>query len=334
MTLFPSRCFRHRLHRIFIGITVLVTATAAIACQVPVFRYALERWKSDQYRFLVLSDSELDDESKAALKALPNASKKSDAPAYSFHDVRNTDDVFVRRLWTQFGKPNKRLMISLYPGQSSIPSDQVASVTTLTTENAQQVADSPARREIVKRLSEGHAAVWILLESGDEAKDHAALTTLEQQLADDAELLKLPTPEEMEIEPQRLTSAKVPLRIVFSVLRVKKNDPQESFLVDCLLNSEDDLREFQEPIAFPVFGRGRVLYALIGEGIAAATIQKASSFIVGPCSCQVKEQNPGFDLLLQGDWDAIVGTTLISDAIPEDGDEPRLLKIPAGRPKP
>jgi hypothetical protein len=101
-----------------------------------------------------------------------------------------------------------------------------------------------------------------------------------------------------------------------------------------LLNSESDLRDYKEPMAFPVFGRGRVLYAVVGQGISADTIRKASSFIAGPCSCQVKEQNPGFDLLLSCDWDELVGETFISEPIPEGDSEPKLLTIPAGRARP
>ncbi|TWW12353.1 hypothetical protein E3A20_01920, partial [Planctomyces bekefii] len=36
-------------------------------------------------------------------------------------------------------------------------------------------------------------------------------------------------------------------------------------------------------------GRGRVLYALVGDGIAEGTIAAACDFLTGPCSCQVKE---------------------------------------------
>ena len=65
---------------------------------------------------------------------------------------------------------------------------------------------------------------------------------------------------------------------------------------------------FDEPIAFPIFGRGRVLYGLIGEGIASDVIDEASLFLTGACSCEVKEQNPGVDLLMSVDWDRLITT--------------------------
>ncbi len=54
-------------------------------------------------------------------------------------------------------------------------------------------------------------------------------------------------------------------------------------------------------------------------------------FIVGACSCQVKAQNPGFDLLMQMNWELAVGDTKISDPLPQAKSESPVLKIPPGR---
>jgi len=69
-----------------------------------------------------------------------------------------------------------------------------------------------------------------------------------------------------------------------------------------LLGSESDLAEKKEPMAFPVFGRGRVLYALVGAGVNADNVRRVGTFIGGECSCTVKHGNPGTDLLLVADW--------------------------------
>jgi hypothetical protein len=44
----------------------------------------------------------------------------------------------------------------------------------------------------------------------------------------------------------------------------------------------------------------------------------------------VKEQNPGFDLLLDVDWAAAVGDVLVSDPPSSVGTKPKLLTIPSG----
>ena len=55
-------------------------------------------------------------------------------------------------------------------------------------------------------------------------------------------------------------------------------------------------------MAFPIFGRGRALYALAGKGITKENVWEASFFLAGDCSCQIKAENPGTDLLMAADW--------------------------------
>jgi hypothetical protein len=52
-----------------------------------------------------------------------------------------------------------------------------------------------------------------------------------------------------------------------------------------------------------VFGRGRALGAWPAEGFGDEQIDEASLFLLGACSCEVKRLNPGWDLLLNVDWD-------------------------------
>ncbi|MFN9135372.1 MAG: hypothetical protein ACK5YE_06005, partial [Planctomyces sp.] len=60
-------------------------------------------------------------------------------------------------------------------------------------------------------------------------------------------------------------------------------------------------------------------------------------FTTGRWSCQVKEQTPGFDLLLGGDWDHSLGGVLVSDPLHQETGvgrgtgAPTLLTIPSGR---
>ena len=62
----------------------------------------------------------------------------------------------------------------------------------------------------------------------------------------------------------------------------------------------------RQPIVFPTFGRGRALFALVGEGINTDNLREAIAFITGPCGCEVKMLNPGVDLLMAENWDAAV----------------------------
>ncbi len=87
---------------------------------------------------------------------------------------------------------------------------------------------------------------------------------------------------------------------------------KNGLLTEMLLRIEPDLLEepqVSQPMAFPLFGRGRALYALVGKGIAPDVIEEASVFLTGGCQCTVKAQNPGVDLIMNVDWDKLVVPT-------------------------
>ena len=128
-----------------------------------------------------------------------------------------------------------------------------------------------------------------------------------------AERIKLPDQSELEAEAEFIADTSVELRIDFSVVRVSRKDPKEAAFLAMLLASESDLAEYDEPIVIPVYGRGRTYYALVGKGIRSELIAENCRFICGDCSCQVKEENPGSDLLFSVDWAAKVR----GSAIPE-----------------
>ena len=320
--------------RAAIGV-VLLWSAAAIACQVPVFRYALERWNADRYRITVIHDKPLTASESAALEQLkqiaqttPGLTATADIQVLAPDDQKMTQEMSAQ--WSTRKDSAAPLLLAEYPLANNVPRTKPMFAGTLTESSVAALVDSPVRKKIAKRLAAGDSAVWIFVPCGREDDDSAARERLNRQLKADEQWLELPSAEELEVAPETLEQVSVPLRIQFSVLTLDRNDPAEQFLLQSLLHSEEDLVDFDEPLAFPVFGRGRVLYALVGKGIAEATVRSASAFMAGPCSCQVKNQNPGFDLLLKSDWNAALGDVMISEPIegvdreanaPETGDD-------------
>ena len=160
---------------------------------------------------------------------------------------------------------------------------------------------SAKRKELAQRLTDGQTAVWVFVESGNATKDKAALKLIEQELEGAKKQLK-------EMAAEFPTEPGVPsFEYKFSTLSISRSDPNEQMLLTMLLNSEPDLDEYKnEPIVFPVFGRGRALFALVGEGINSDNLQEAIAFITGPCGCEIKMMNPGVDMLMAVNWDASV----------------------------
>ena len=168
----------------------------------------------------------------------------------------------------------------------------------------QTLLDSPARREIASRLSRGDTAVWLLLESGDHDEEVERLLETESRKLEHT--LKLP--ESLPDDPQM--DLNFPLRIAFSTVRVNRLAPAERLLVNQLLNCDPHLKNISQTMLFPIYGRGRVLPPAIGESIRPQAIEAMAKLLTGPCSCQLKEMNPGYDLLLAANWSALIDNSV------------------------
>lgn len=284
------------------------------ACSVPVFRYALERWEPDDYGVVVFHEGSLSPDQQAWVDQM-DPSKSTEHPFINCMvrtvDLAGNPEKDAVDAWEKMDAPSLPWMVVYYPWTnrafgsfSSGPFNEEA---------VSRLVDSPARREIARRLLKGESSVWVLLESGDATKDEQALQRLESRLEDLESSLKLPVINPIDISEGLLTVEPDALKIDFSAIRVARDDPKESFFIEMVLGSEENLRHVEEPIAFPIFGRGRLLYSLVGEAIASEVVDDACTFLTGECSCQVKEQNPGVDLILSVDWDRMVQNQLDID---------------------
>ncbi len=305
-------------------LTLILISGMVLACQVPVFRYALERWMPDPYKLAItpgVSGAFSPDE-QAVIDFL-----KSQKP-----DPRAESGVFAN-LAIEIGagasaSVSGASMSIFYPekvrGFATKPIWEGA----LTLENAKRLVDSPARREIVKRLLLGQSAIWVMVESGTATADDAAAATVTASMPEAIASLKVPegvlTPQQAEsadnfaaVNADDVLRSEVPLKIDFSLIRIKRDDPAEALLLPMLLKIEDDLGEYaSEPMVFPVFGRGRILEPLIGKGIRNENLLEYATYICGACSCEVKDQNPGVDLLIAADWDtALHGSEVVLEKI-------------------
>ena len=325
--------------RVTLGLCLFLAFMAiGYACQVPVFRYALERWTPDFYEVVATPGSNgFTEAEKEALALLESLRTSEDVPVnFTLREETNEN-------------PGGALHV-FYPGK--IPGLPTAPIWSgeLTESTARSLVDSPVRRELAKRILEGQSAIWVIVESGNAEADDEAEKLIEQAARRAEENLRIPegvvgrneiaAGAPLPHDRENILQSDVPLKIEFSLLRVSRNDPAEALFLPMLLKLEDDLHEWaEEPMAFPVFGRGRVLEPLIGKGINEANVLEYSGYLCGACSCEVKDQNPGMDLLLAVNWDAAIagseviiekvlppleGTSVLLGASPEvkDGEKP------------
>lgn len=172
-----------------------------------------------------------------------------------------------------------------------------------------EVLDSPARRKIAEGLLRGMSAVWVLLECGDPTRDEAAVDTLAGELRRLEKKLTLPP-----TASGAGVRSPLPLRVAFGLVRVTRNDPAEEFFVTTLQHGKALFTA--RPVAFPVFGRGRMLGGLVGREIVAEEIEQACASIIGACAAESKDQSPGRDLLLAANWNSIFDPAAALASVP------------------
>ena len=297
----------------------LFTASSVQACSVPVFRYALEQWRPDTYEVVVFHQGPLSDtERELAAKIEP---RDLDA-AYTANawvklvDLDGEPEAELLQLWEQQKTQTLPWMLVRSPAKFGKPLDVVSQE--FNEENVTSLLDSPLRKKITQSILKGTSVVWVLLECGDKNQDEAAAEIIEGELKRLQGEIKLPEIDEKDIQDGFLSVDPDELKLQFSMVRVSRDDSQEQPFVQMLLTVDPALRDpefVNQPMALPVFGRGRALYALIGKGINAETLEDANRFLAGACQCTVKAQNPGVDLLTSVDWDSLVVPTLEKDTI-------------------
>jgi hypothetical protein len=285
-----------------IAIAVTLCATTACACNVPVFRYALEHWNPDAYRGVVFHRGPLSESLQTKLKAFPPGDPASSANlSVRAVDLDADPEPADKDLAAALKDAPLPQLVIQYPARHQL--DAVLWKGAADDASFATLLDSPARQELLKRILAGQTAVWVLIATGDASQDDAAELVLEEELANLKKTLKLP---ERTDSPEDAIGDGPELRVEFSVLRIAKDDAKEQPLVSMLVNAESDLAELNQPLVFPVFGRLRALLPLVGPGISADNIRGSARFLAGACSCQVKEQNPGFDLLVAGKWNELI----------------------------
>jgi hypothetical protein len=276
--------------RVLMGLLLL--SALAEACTVPVFRYALDRWHADAYRFEVAAGW-MEGAQAAKLRTLLGetatelevvALAKGDSPARL---LMPTEEEAV--VWS--GQPDAELSALFL---------------------------SPMREKIAQELLSGASMVWVMVSSGSAEKDQefekrisARLSYLESVAA---------IPEQDPNDPESKLGPGPDLRVGFSFLKVARSDAKEQVFLKMLVGPAGaPLLEGDEPFAGVVFGRGRALGVWPPSELDEEGIDEVSLFLLGACSCRVKIGNPGWDIAMAIDWDTrLMASQMAADRKLED----------------
>jgi len=299
------------------AVLVAIQASAS-ACNVPVFRYALERWPVSPYVALVIADDPLTEEEQCAMDQLKKLSDGTTGSLNLMVRQWTSEQLADSVLAEKFPKSEKRRtqvhLLFPFSGEATAPFWAGA----LNMESVKKIAGSPDRKKLIQKILSGDSGVFMLLESGDKVKDDAAAKALDVSLKKMAGVLDLPSglttlTGEMtggissDFDPDDRLESPIPFKVAFSSMRLSHAEADEILVAQLLNFPENENVSLDEPMVFAVYGRGLALSPLVGmEEISSDLIRYVSEFLTGFCSCEVKSMNPGTDLLLDQDWDRSV----------------------------
>lgn len=268
----------------------LICTSGACACTIPVFRYALDRWEADKFH-LVLPASVAQDATMQDLLRPLRANGKANLDISSSSDPAATAAEL----------------------RSSRNSDQLVWSGALDKNSLDALLESPVRQKIVEHILAGDSVVWIIAESGSPL-DTAKAEHIEKRLRFLEQVAALPVQDPN--DPDSQLGPGPALKLKFTMLRIRRGEPSEQPLLRMLTGPGGEIDSSSTSFAAAVFGRGRVLGAWPLDVLDDAALEDVSMFLVGRCGCRMKNENPGWDLLLNVDWEqALVTAGLAAQSV-------------------
>jgi hypothetical protein len=250
--------------------------SVALSCTIPVFRYALDRWESDKFQLNI----------PAAVAQQPEMNKL-------LIPLRGNSPSNVK-IGDAADGPQSELYL---PHRSDKPIwSGSMDATSLKT-----ILDSPARQDLLTKLLAGDSVIWVIVDNG-KPEDDAEAARIEKRLRFLEQVVSLP-PQDPN-DPDSQLGPGPPLKLHFAMQRVSMKDPAEKIFCAMLAGAKAaDALAAGQPFAAAVFGRGRVLGAWPLADLDDAALEDISMFLTGRCSCRVKNENPGWDILMTVDWE-------------------------------
>lgn len=321
-------------------VTVLLALAGPLpvsACSVPVFRYALERWPADLFEVdvfyhdqLTTSDREL--VSRLEDQAVVNGGRVNwEVVLCRWEDTLASDLVAVRDSLGVIDQPT--VVLRRPGGRRGSPIVWQGALREISSD----LWSSKTRTSLVDRLSSGDSIVWLVFRGHDAQHAEQAVAMLRAEFPRLTEEITLPMG--VGLPGSELLST-VPLAVQFSVLEVDTREAAEAHFRRQILSGQTVAIADHQTLIVPVFGRGRAFSVFTDETLDADAIAETTRFLCGACSCQVKQGNPGFDLLLDVDWEqrlwgqgeapAEISAPETPTETPDHNRNPTLVAIPPG----
>jgi hypothetical protein len=275
--------------------TTALLRAETCACTIPVFRYALDRWEADHFQLIVPASTSQNPELTDLLRPL-RANGKANL------DITTAKDAAVVTAELLDSKTHEK---SLWKGAL----DKAA---------LDAVLDSPGRKQLTERILAGESTVWVIVDDG-KPESQPEIKRIETRLKFLEQVASLPIQDPN--DPDSQLGPGPALKLKFTTLQLRADDPAEKVLIAMLAGPEGKIDPTQS-FAAPVFGRGRVLGAWNLHQLDDASLEDASMFLVGRCSCRLKNENPGWDILMNVDWPQALAEAGKGKTLPDAAPKP------------
>lgn len=257
----------------------------ARSCDDPVYRYALTRWQRSAYATYYFYRGR-EAEADAEVNRLLQKATSGDSHANLIFRKLNVDelkpDSFEHSVWQRYKSDTLPVHLILTPRRTALFSGRLSPAM------LSAIVRSPLRDQMARALCSGTAGVLLLMTTTDTAENERAEKVVKAVIG--------------------LAKKEQDRDVGF--LKVARADKAERWFVAALLELEDDLKEIDKPMVFGIFGRARALEPYLSKGINEDLLAECLGYIQGPCSCEIKAQAPGMDLLTDWDWDGNIAETL------------------------
>ena len=298
--------FRKFILTFILAVAFSLLSFDMFGCSVPVFRYALERWQADPYSIIIFHKGELSKKQKEIVEYYKQFADAQASVRLSVVDLNSKElPKGAKELLKRCGDRKPPFVVVMYPRETDIK--QLAGIFPFDMESAVQLMESPAAREIARRLLKNDSAVFMQIDGDNPKENKKSEAVVRKALKKMNEEFKLPgVPEDNGNDEESAVYDTDNLRIKFSFMRVSRKNSADKAFIETIINSEEDLKDVKTPIVFPVYGRARALYGFYGPGINPENLNDAGRFLTGECSCEIKALNPGIDMLVPVPWDAFI----------------------------
>ncbi len=303
-----------------LAVIMFIFSLEAVACVTPVYRYSLEEWFCDNYRVTVFySPGSLTAHTErlepmveatsisygdwpTELKIKPEKESVKANLSMRFINIDDEMSVADAEMWKAQRDSEVPWVVIRYPSSSRMK-HSVWSGPLSYFRIGESLIDSPARQKINKSLIDGETAMWVLIESDDKKANKKATETILKGIQTSVKTLKLPAAVYAKDENTLSGTTASEWKVSFDTLSLSHNDKKEIPFITMMLKSQPSLlKKLKEPIAFVFYGRCRILKGIPASELTEKSVVEANSFLLDSCQCEVKEQNPGSDMLIKYDW--------------------------------